>query len=229
MVQKKAEYGAGPLFRVAGTVAGVMMGSALLVLANLLLLPALLVAPAAGSWVLLAALVPLGPSLAACSYAFNRLLAGHGTGVFRDFIRGYRMNFGQAVRLWLPYLLVLAMTAASLSALPAAVGPGSPVEPALRLALLVLALLVSTAALHALLLLSRFSFRTRDLLRLSLYSFGAQKRVALGNAGIIFVTATVLLMTTAFLLPVIAGAVVFLACLNSRPLLALVEEKFTAA
>ena len=92
-----------------------------------------------------------------------------------------------------------------------------------------LALLVSTAALHALLLLSRFSFRTRDLLRLSLYSFGAQKRVALGNAGIIFVTATVLLMTTAYLLPLVAGAVVFMVCLNSRPLLALVEEKFTAA
>lgn len=227
MVQKKAEYGAGPLFRVAGAVAGVMMGSALLVLANLLLVPALLVTPATGSWLVLAALVPLGPSLVACSYAFNRLLAGRGTGIFQDFIRGFRVNFGQAVRLWLPYLLVLATIAASLTALPAALGPGSPAEPGLRLALLVLALLVSTAALQALLLLSRFSFRTRDLVRLSLYSFGVQKRVALGNAGILFVTATLLLATTAYLLPFLAGTVVFLACLNSRPLLRLVEERFT--
>jgi hypothetical protein len=51
----------------------------------------------------------------------------------------------------------------------------------------------------------------------------------LGNAGILFVTATLLLMTTTYLLPLLAGTVVFLVCLNSRPLLALVEEKFTAA
>jgi hypothetical protein len=80
-----------------------------------------------------------------------------------------------------------------------------------------------------LLLLSRFSFRTRDLYRLSLYSFSARKRVSLGNAGILFVAGTLLLVTTGYLLPVLAGTVVFLVCLNSRPLLALVEEKFTAA
>ncbi|MDQ0665500.1 putative membrane protein YesL [Arthrobacter ulcerisalmonis] len=228
MVQKKAEYGAGPLFRAAGAVAGVLMGSVLLMLANALLFLALLAAPLAGSWLVVVALVPVGPALVAAMYAFNRLLAGHATGVYRDFVRGYRMNFAQAIRVWLPYVIILAVIGVNLAGLPAALGPGNPVEAALRAALLVLALLVATAALHALLLLSRFSFRTRDLYRLSLYSFGARKRVSLGNAGILFVTATLLLMTTAYLLPVIAGAVVYLACLNSRPLLRLVEEKFTA-
>jgi hypothetical protein len=83
--------------------------------------------------------------------------------------------------------------------------------------------------LNSLLLLSRFSFRTRDVYRLSLYSFSAPKRGSLGHAGILFVTATLLLMTTTYLLPLLAGTVVFLVCLNSRPLLALVEEKFTIA
>lgn len=227
MVQKKAEYGAGPLFRAAGTVAGVMTGSALLVLANILLLPALLAAPAAGAWLIPVALVPAGPALAACLYAFNRMLAGHEGQVYRDFMRGYRVSGVQAVRAWTPYLLILTVIAVNLAAVPSP-GTAGPAAPALRLALLVLALLVGTAAFHALLLLSRFSFRTRDLYRLSLYSFSARKRAALGNLGIVFVTATLLLVSTAYLLPVIAGAVVFLLCLNSRPLLRHVEEKFTA-
>ncbi|MDQ0770365.1 putative membrane protein YesL [Pseudarthrobacter defluvii] len=229
VVQKKAEYGAGPLFRAAGTIAGVMTGSALLVLANILLLPALLAGPAAGIWLVPVALVPAGPALVACMYAFNRLLAGHDSGVYKDFVRSYRLNFVPALKVWTPCLLVLAVIAVNLAGLPAALNPSSPAAPAVRLALLVLALLVLTTAVHALLLLSRFSFRTRDLYRLSLYSFSARKRVSLGNVGILFVTATLLLATTAYLLPVIAGAVVFLVCLNSRPLLRLVEEKFTTA
>ena len=232
MVQKKTEYGAGPLFRVAGTVAGVMMGSGLLVLANAFLLPALAAQPvagAAGGWLVLAALVPWGPALVACAYAFSRLLAGHGHGVFRDFQQSYRLNFVQAIKVWLPYLLALAVITTNLAGVPAGLGTDNPAGPAFRLALLVMALLVATASMNALLLLARFSFRTQDLYRLSLYSFGAQKRVVLGNAGILFVSATLLLMTTALLLPVMAGTALFLVCLNSRPLLRLVEEKFTAA
>ncbi|WP_235509751.1 DUF624 domain-containing protein [Arthrobacter sp. Soil761] len=228
VVQKKAEYGAGPLFRAAGTVAGVMMGSVLLGLANILLLPALVAAPIAGAWALVVALVPAGPALVACMYAFNRMAAGHEGGVYQDFVRGYRMNLGQALQVWVPYLLVLAVIAVNLAGL-SSLHPGNPATPALRPAMLLLAVLVATAGLNALLLLSRFSFRTRDLYRLSLYSFSARKRVSLGNAGILFVAGTLLLVTTAYLLPVLAGTVVFLVCLNSRPLLALVEEKFTAA
>jgi hypothetical protein len=90
-----------------------------------------------------------------------------------------------------------------------------------------LGLLVATAGVTAMLLLSRFTFRVRDLYRLSLYSLGAQKRVSLGNAGILFVTAFLLTVTTAALMIVIAGAVVYLMCLHSRPLLKFIEQKFT--
>ncbi|PNI07727.1 hypothetical protein CXX84_15525 [Arthrobacter sp. AFG7.2] len=225
MVQNKAAYGAGPLFRAAGTVAGVMMGHVLLVLGNLLLV----FAPLLGNWLLvLLACVPLGPSLVAAMYAFNRLLAGHETGVFKDFRRGYRMNFRPALVVWLPHLLLLAVIAFNLVGLPLFSGPGNGAGPALRGALLVLGLLVATAALNGLLLLSRFTFPVRDIYRLSLYGFGAQKRVALGNAGILFVAAFLLLMTTTYLMLVVAGALVFLVCLNSRPLLRFIEARFTA-
>lgn len=232
MAQKKAEYGSGPLFRAAGVVYGVMVADVLLVLANILLVLAPVLASLAGGSALLAAVlvvafVPVGPSLVAAAYAFNRLLAGEETGVFRDFVRGYRTNFRQALAVWVPYVAVLAAVVVNLLLLPGTFDAGNPAPSAARVGLLGLGLLVATAGVTAMLLLSRFTFRTRDLYRLSLYCLGAQKRVSLGNAGILFITASLLTATTAGLLIVIAGLVMFLVCLNSRPLLTLIEARFT--
>ena len=244
MAQKKAEYGSGPLFRVAGVVYGVMVVDALLVFANILLILApLLVALSAGMptaavsrsgpgygvqlGLIFLAFVPVGPSLVAAAYAFNRLLAGADTGVFRDFVRGYRTNFRQALAVWVPYVAVLAAVVVNLLLLPGTFDAGNPAPSAARVGLLGLGLLVATAGVTAMLLLSRFTFRTRDLYRLSLYCLGGQKRVSLGNAGILFITAFLLMATTAGLLVFIAGLVMFLVCLNSRPLLKFIEAKFT--
>lgn len=244
VAQKKAEYGSGPLFTAATTVYGVMVGDALLVLCNILLVLApALVSLSAGMptasvsrsgpgygaqlGLVFLALVPVGPSLVAAAYAFNRLLAGEETGVFRDFVRGYRANFRQALAVWVPYVAVMAAVVVNLLLLPGSFDAGKPAQSAARVGLLGLGLLVATAGVTAMLLLSRFTFRVRDLYRLSLYSLGAQKRVSLGNAGILFVTAFLLTATTAGLLIVIAGPVVFLICLNSRPLLKFMEQKFT--
>jgi uncharacterized membrane protein YesL len=244
VVQKKAEYGSGPLFKAAATVYGVMAADALLVLSNILIVVApvlvgLADAAGGGSSVLgssvlgavavLLSFVLAGPSLVAAAYAFNRLLVGEETGVFRDFAHGYRANFRQALAVWVPYVIVLAVIVFNLNLLPGSLspGPGNPAQAAARIGLLGLGLLVATAGVTAMLLLARFTFRVRDLYRLSLYSLGAQKRVSLGTAGILFVTAFLLTVTTAGLMLVIAGLVVYLICLNSRPLLRFVEQKFT--
>jgi uncharacterized membrane protein YesL len=222
MAAKKAEYGSGPLFKAAGTVYGVMVGSALLVLANALvvLLPLLLglIGPVA-----LLGFVLLGPSVVASCYAFNRLAAGEDTGVFHDFVKSYRRNFGQAVMVWLPYMLLLAVIAFNLTVLPGS----NPETVAARIGLVGLGLLVSAAAVHAMQLLARFSFRTVDIYRLSIYSIGARKRVAIGNVGILFIAGFLLISTSVWLTLFVGGLVFYLLCLNSRPLLAFVEEKFT--
>ncbi|MGM9472511.1 DUF624 domain-containing protein [Pseudarthrobacter sp. YS3] len=246
MAQKKAEYGSGPLFRAAGVVYGVMVADVLLVVANILLVLApLLVALSAGMptasvsrsdpgygaqlGLVLLAFIPVGPSVAAAAYALNRLLAGEETGVFRDFIHGYRANFRQALAVWLPYLAVMAVIVTNLLLLPGSLDAGNPGQSAARVGLLGLGLLVATAGVTALLLLSRFAFRTRDLYRLSLYCLGGRARVSLGNAAILFIAAFLLTATTAGLLIFIAGPLMFLICLNSRPLLKFIQQKFTTA
>ncbi|MFK0003445.1 DUF624 domain-containing protein [Paenarthrobacter sp. NPDC090522] len=218
MAATKAEFGSGKLFKAAGTVYGVMVGSGLLVLTNVLVLAMPLLGPLAPI-----PLVLVGPAVVAACYAFNRLMAGEDTGVSRDFRTSYRLNFWQALAVWLPYLALLAVIAANLMSLPGS----NPETVAARVGLLGLAVLVSTAAVHALLLLSRFAFRTVDIYRLSLYTLGSWKRVSLGNAGIVFIAGFLLTTTSVWLVPFISGAVVYLICLNSRPLLKRVEEKFT--
>jgi uncharacterized membrane protein YesL len=212
-----------------------MAGDALLVLGNVLLVLAPVLATMAnaagvafaGGLVVLLSFVLLGPSLVAAAYALNRLPAGEETAVFGDFVRGYRSNFRQALAVWLPYLAVLAAIALNLNGLPGSFDRGNPALAAARIGLLGLGLMASTAAVTALLLLSRFAFRVRDIYRLSLFSLGAQKRVSLGNAGILFVTAVLVTVTSVALMLFIAGPVVYLICLNSRPLLRLVEQRFT--
>lgn len=222
MTAKEAQYGTGPLFRTAGLVYGVMVGGALLVLANALVVLMPLLAGLLGPAALLG-FVLVGPSLVAVCYAFNRLLAGEDSGVFRDFVRSYRGNFGQAVVVWLPYAALLAVILANLTSLP---GSDLP-SVAARIGLVGLGLLVCTAAFHAMLLLARFTFRTVDIYRLSVYSIGACKRVALGNVGILFLAGFVLISTTVWLMLFVGGLIVYLLCLNSKPLLAFVERKFT--
>ncbi|MGF6832875.1 putative membrane protein YesL [Paenarthrobacter sp. TE4293] len=224
MAAKDTQYGSGPLFKVAGLVYGVMVGGALLVLANALVVLMPLLAGLVGPVALLG-FVLVGPSVVACCYAFNRLPAREDRGVFHDFVKSYRGNFGQALAVWLPYAALLAVIGANLTSLPGS----SPETVAARIGLVGLGLLVSTAALHAMMLLARFNFRTVDIYRLSIYSLGARKRVALGNVGILFIAGFVLISTSVWLMLFAVGLLLYLLCMNSRPLLAFVEEKFTVA
>ncbi|KIA73885.1 integral membrane protein [Arthrobacter sp. MWB30] len=228
MAGRKPEFGTGPLFKAAGTVYGIMTGSALLVLANApaVLMPLLVGVLGPGA---LLGFVLVGPSVVASCYAFNRLLAGGDRGVFRDFLASYRLNFKQALLVWLPYMLFLGVIAFNLSVLPGSpdAASGFGIQFAARIGLVGLALLVCTAAMNAMLILSRFSFRARDVYRLSLYALGVEKRVSLGTAGILFVTAFILGMTTVWLMLFTAGLVLYLVCLNSLSMLRFVEARFT--
>jgi uncharacterized membrane protein YesL len=248
-VKEKQGFGSGALFVVANNVYGLLVCTFLLVVTNVLLLltPLLIsavqttalqstalqsttaagpgVGPLAfGPWMVLVAWVPLGPSFVAAAHCCNRLIAGQDSGMAADYWRALARNAKEALAVWLPLLAVLAIIVFNLGNLQLA---GSAIEPALRIALLVLALLVCTVAVNALLLVSRFSFRSRDLFRLAVYCVGAQKRVSLGNCAILFVAASLLVVTSAALSLFIAGALVYVICLNSQPLLQFIEQKFT--
>src|SRR4029453_15574611 len=150
-----------------------MVGAALLVAVNALLVLAPWLLALTGSsglggvgvLLVLVSSVLVGPSLVAGMYAFNRLLAGHDTGVFRDFVRGYRENFLPALAVWLPYLVVLAVLAYNLYFLPGGLDTSYPLAAVARVGLIGLRFLVLSAGVPRLLPLFRSPFRGAHPLR----------------------------------------------------------------
>ncbi|MCA4134284.1 DUF624 domain-containing protein [Arthrobacter sp. M4] len=238
MTTAKTEFGTGPLFRAASLIYGVMVCHLLLVLVNLplVLSPLLvsLISAAAGSpasttaavAVVLLCCLPLGPAVVAAAATCNKIISATEGSVARLFLRALKGNAREALAVWVPAFGVFALLAFNLLNLGAA---STPVDPALRVCLLLLAVLVCTVTINALVIVSRFRFRTIDVFRLAFSCLGAQKRASLGNAAIIVLGAWALAQTSVFVLLFTAGAVVYLVCLNSRPLLRFVEDKFTTA
>jgi len=112
-------------------------------------------------------LLPVGPAVAAMVFAWRRRqLEGPDLSPVARFWRGYRLNFADVLKWWVPLLIVVAL--------------GGFVAVNIRLTFLPagmvwvfigLGVLVGLWACHMLILTSVFSFRTRDAARLSMFFF----------------------------------------------------------
>ncbi|MBO3749542.1 hypothetical protein J5X84_25980 [Streptosporangiaceae bacterium NEAU-GS5] len=217
-------FGAGPLSRVAAFVYTALVVEALFLLTALPGLAALvLLAPDPSNAPLaVACLLPVGPALSAALYAWGRRRADitdlwpAGT-----FLRGYRANLGGVLRLWIPLLAWLAITATILANFPAA---GVPVWWGILLGLLAVAALLWAA--NALVITSLFAFRTADVARLAVYMLLHRPRVTLANACLLVVAAGVTFYASEVALALLA--VVFAAMLlrGCRPMIAEIAEQF---
>ncbi|MEA5455024.1 hypothetical protein SPF06_09870 [Sinomonas sp. JGH33] len=221
------EFGSGPLFTAAARIYGTAVCGFLLVAANLplVLSPLFLSAPGGMLWLALTA-IPVGPAVVAGASAYRRLLAGTSRSVSRDFLRALRSSAADATAVWLPFLGLLTMAGVNLLHL----GDLSPqLQSPLRAGLVLFSVLVCTTAINALMIVSRFRFRTRDAVRLAFWCLGARKRASLAIAAVVVLSAWVLTQTTVFLLPFLSGPLVCVVTAISRPVLSLVEERFTVA
>lgn len=127
-------------------------------------------------WLALVALVPhlsnlplfalagltLGPALSASLYAALRLSDADAT-ASAHFRRGYRLNAGQALAVWLPLVVLVSLGGANVGALR---GPDATVW---LVATAIILAAASVVTWNALALVSSFSFRTRDVARLAVY------------------------------------------------------------
>ena len=158
--------------------------------------------------------LPAGPALSAAVYALDRRSRDHlDLQPGRDFRRGYRLNAGPVLKLWAPFLAWEAVLGFNL-----ANGGGWWGVP-----------LMAAAALwqvNALLIASRYEFRTRDVARLAAYFLIRTPRVTLGTAALGIVAAAVVLLWSEAVLALVA--VLFAAALwhNAGPLRAEIEARF---
>jgi hypothetical protein len=219
------EFGRGPLARVTAAVYCLMTVEVLTLLAIAPgLIPLLvLVRDASNAPLVLACLLPVGPAISAALFALR-----HHRGDLTDlrpateFWRGYRLNAGGVLRLWVPWLVGMAVIAENLAHRRSAGLPGWWAA-----VLVVIAAVALLWMANALVITSLFAFRTRDVARLAAYFLGRTPSVTLGGLGLLIIAVGVVLVVSEVGLAVLA--VVFAAALLrlARPMIHRVTEEFT--
>jgi hypothetical protein len=221
----RREFGEGPLARVAALVYTLLTVELLLLLTTLpgLIPLVLLDRDASNAPLAVACAIPLGPALSAAVFALRRH-KGDLTDLkpAAQFWRGYRLNVGGVLRVWIPWLALMAVLAVNLSHTRAAAIPGWWV------ALLVAFATVATLwVVNALVITSLFAFRAIDIARLAAYFLGRTKAVTVGNLCLLICAAGLVAVASEAALALVG--VVFAAFLlrNCRPMIDLVTKEFT--
>ncbi|MFG1613663.1 hypothetical protein ACGFI3_12935 [Nonomuraea wenchangensis] len=221
-----SRFGEGPLSRAAALIYTLMVVEAMFLLAVAPGLAALTLLGGDVSNVPLAALcaLPLGPALSAALYALRR--RSRDLADLRPaaaFWRGYRVNAAGALKIWAPWLAGVAVVGTTLANFAAAGVPGW------WAALLVLVALGGLLwAGNALVITSLFAFRTVDVARLASYFLLRHPKAALANTSLLVVAAGVTMVGTELLTALLASAFAAALLRNGRPVIAEVEERFTA-
>lgn len=222
----RRQFGEGPLAQVAAMVYCLMTVELLMLITIAPGLVPLIVLDRDASNAPLAVLcmLPVGPALSAALFALRRH-RGDLTDLHpgAEFWRGYRLNAGGVLKLWVPWLAVMAVLAENLSHIKAAGVPGWWAA-----VMVVIAVIAVLWAANALVITSLFAFRTIDVVRLAFYFLGRTKGVTLGNLCLLIVAAGLVDLTSELVLAVVG--VLFAGALlrTAEPLARQVKEQFTA-
>jgi uncharacterized membrane protein YesL len=220
------QFGDGVLFRFTNHVYWLMATEFFLVIASLPVVVALLFLDRDSSNAILYALAgaSLGPALAAALHCVRKILRENDLNPTRDFLRGYRLNVVDTLKFWVPAMAVLTILVLDSGFLQTKV---SAADAALRAALLVVALLGALWVMNMMVISTSFTFRLRDLARLSVFYLGKSPRTTLGNLATLFLAAVLLLYTSEWVLLLCGSLFVFLFALNTADLVTQVEARFT--
>ncbi|GCE77964.1 hypothetical protein CBZ_30200 [Cellulomonas biazotea] len=229
--ERFSEVGRGAFSRGAAAVYWAVVVEALIVLTSAPGIVALLLldrSPGNAPLFALAAL-PFGPSLAAAVFAWRDWMTtppgDRDLQPARHYWRGYRLNWRDVLRWWVPTLVVLAVLGVNVAGAGALGGAGGT----FALVSLVLAVAVLAWAGHALVLSSLFAFRTRDVARLAAYYLAARPVSSLGVVALLVVAAGVAVLATDWLLVLLASPLVALLVRNAGPVIADATDRFTTS
>lgn len=222
----RRDFGEGPLSRAVALVYGLLVVEILFLVTTLPgLVPLLLLDRDASNLPLGAAcLIPVGPALSAAVYAVYRR-----RGDLTDlrpaaaFLRGYRLNVGGALRIWVPALAWLTVIAVGVGQ-----GPAAGVSRGWNPVLIGIAAVLTLWTVNALVITSLFVFRTRDVARLAAYFLVRTPAATFGTVCLLVVAAGLTAVASEAALLLLASVFVLGLVRTSRPMVAVIREDFTA-
>ena len=221
------EFGTGPLARVSALVYTLLVTEGLFLLTTVPTLGLVLLLDHSASNLPLEALcvLPVGPAASAALYALHKRQSDLADLTpAAAFWRGYRLNAASALKVFVPWLVVLTMVAMTLAHRAVSHLPGWWVA-----LLLVIAVAASLWLVNALVITSLFAFRTVDIARLATWFLGRTPMATLGNVGILVIAAIVTAYGTEALTVLVGSVISLLLLNNSSKMIALVHKDFIAA
>jgi hypothetical protein len=168
-------------------------------------------------------LVPVGPAVSAALFALRDRTRAEGLTPASSFWRGYRLNWADALKVWIPALVAGVVLLLGLANVGAGGVPGWFAG-----VLVVVGVGLALWVVNALVIVSFFGFRTRDVARLAAHFLGARPLVTLGSLSLLVLAAGIVTLTTEALFGLLAAVWLALVLRNAAPLLTEVEEQFTA-
>ncbi len=217
------EIGRGPLSRGSAVVYWLLVVEALFLLTTAPALVLLLVLDT--HWtnlpLLVAVLVPVGPAVSAALFAWRRFTDDPDLKPARHFWRGYRLNWADALRIWVPSVAVLAVLGVNVATLGET---GLPT--AFGVAGLVVGVVVLVWTAHALTVASLFSFRWRDTLRMGVYFVLFKPLASLGVLSLAVLALAAVYLAGDWLPLLLASVLTLLMYRNAAPLVDVVQRRF---
>ena len=216
MPARTPQFTEGPLYRAAVAIYGLLAGTACFLLGCV---PFVLASTVSRSAVVLVpAGFTIGPSWVALLYTMRHYLADRDFGPVRTFWRGYRLGWRQTALFWVPYLILVFVLAVDVVA-----GPGGPQ----RVVLIILGALSLLWASTVLVIISRYDFRTRDVLRLAVWALVRVPRWTVAAAALLVVAGGVSYLITDAALFALSGLFALFTVLNAAGLFARLDAEFT--
>ena len=172
---------------------------------------------------LLLAVLPVGPALAATVFAWRQRSRVEDPTPWRCFAAGYRLSALDALKVWAPACAVLSIIGTGVLA----TGLGL-VPTGYLVVLAVIGLVVALSTVHALAITTVFSFRLRDVFRLAVFHTFRLPRATLAVLALLISVAALVVALGDWAAVLAAGLFARLLAHYEQPLLDRIRTEFTA-
>jgi len=222
---KKREFGEGALFSLTNHIYGLLMTNIYFIISNAIFLFFFMTLEPTFSNITLyfLALILTGPSISALFYSIGKLIREKELSPLKDFYHGYKVNFKDTMRFWLPLLLVLYILFVDLQYFNSNL---STLNHILSVVFYIGIIATMILMMNAFLINAGFNFRLKDICKLSVYYSFKKVKVTFGNIGIVIITLFLTTITSNFFIVFTASIVCYVFLLNSRDLLEDIKLNF---
>lgn len=226
MYKQPKAFGQGIFFVISNYIYWFALTNIYFILCNLIFLIAFMtLEPVFSNMILIfIALIPTGPAITALCFVMDKLIQEGEISPTKDFFYGYKLNFKDTLKVWLPLLAAIFILIMDLQYF---YQENTTFNQIMAIVFLVGLGFLIGVLLYVFPITAKYKFRIRDTYKLSIYFSFKQIKITTGNIGILIIAVFLMFITTDFLFLFIASILSYLLTLNSRKVMEEVQINYT--